>query len=105
MGAEPNNGVVVGDHRLLIVAEPGEPSLVRDLASAAVAVVTEVLGGGEGLDDHAYRLRVTVDATGEVVAERRFRRHPDAQAARETIVARHADLRDPDWQSLLDAVG
>lgn len=107
MSDEPNNGVVVEGYRLLVVDEPGQPSALREVASAAVATVSALLGGGDDLEARSYRLQVSVDGTGAVVAERRFRKRRSAEAARDSAIARHAasqvEGRQADWQALLDA--
>lgn len=101
------NGVVVDGYRLLVVDEPGESSGGRALASAALAAVSSLLGDGEDLEGRSYRLRVSVDATASVVAERLFRSRRSAEAARKGAIARHQECqtegRPTDWQKLLDA--
>ena len=108
MSSKANNGVVVGRFRLLVVSEPGKPSLAREAASAVVATVSALLGGGEDLETRSFLLRVSAETTGAVVAERRFRSRRSAEAARERAIARytasHAEGRPTDWQALLDAV-
>ncbi|WCO65758.1 hypothetical protein PO878_14735 [Iamia majanohamensis] len=106
MSTEPNSGVVVEGYRLLVVDEPGRSSGIRAVGSAVLATVSALFGGTEDLEGRSYCLRVSVDATGAVVAERRFRRRRTAEAARESAIARHAacqsEDQQPDWQTLLN---
>ncbi len=100
MSAVPNNGVVVRGLRVLRTAQYRRASLWRTVISLLLLDLSDEV-------DEWHHLTVT-DASGTVVAQRRFDRRKRAEAARKAFVQRvealnEADVGTTSWQALLNS--
>lgn len=92
--AEPNNGLVVGGVRLLVLDAHGQSERPLDAALG-------LLFAAAGADRRASELRVYDAESHELVTSRRFRGRRSAERARTVL----ADLAGPDGTEPVDWVG